>query len=50
MPNTDDEFQNTSRIRELVVENKKLEAENKKLKNEISVLKNIFSAIKLEIL
>jgi len=40
MPNTDDEFQNTSRIRDLVVENKKLEAENKKLKNEISILKN----------
>ena len=40
MPNTDDEFQDTSRIRDLVVENKKLEAENRKLKNEISILKN----------
>jgi len=40
MPNTDDKFQDTSRIRDLVVENKKLEAENRKLKNEISILKN----------
>jgi len=40
MPETDDEFQDTSRIRDLVVENKKLDAENRKLKNEISILKN----------
>jgi len=39
MPETDD-FQNIKKIRDLVVENKKLEGENKKLKNELSVLKS----------
>jgi len=39
MPEIDD-YQTTKKIRELVVENKKLEVENKRLKNDISILKN----------
>lgn len=39
MPETDN-YQDTKKIRDLVVKNKKLEAENKKLKNENSILKN----------